>query len=143
MVEEIVEDLVVSAAPPPIDVQIAELPMANADRNLVHMLVMNLVSNAVKYTRDNDVRRIQIGFEEADLGTIYYVRDNGIGFDQEYADRLFVAFNRLGDASSAEGVGLGLTIATRAVERHGGAIWAKGESGSGATFFFTLGDAER
>ncbi len=142
LVEEIVEDLVISAAPPPVDVQIADLPAADADRNLVHMLVMNLVSNAVKYTKDKEVRRIQIGFEETDSGTIYFVRDNGIGFDQEYADRLFVAFNRLGDASSAEGVGLGLTIATRAVERHGGAIWAKGQSGAGATFFFTLGDVQ-
>jgi light-regulated signal transduction histidine kinase (bacteriophytochrome) len=73
--------------------------------------------------------------------TIYFVKDNGIGFDQEYADRLFGAFNRLGDASAAEGVGLGLTIAARVVERHGGGIWAKGKKNFGATFYFTLGDA--
>jgi hypothetical protein len=138
LVEETVEDLTVYAAPPPVEVQVDELPDAYADRKLVHMLITNLVSNSIKYTRYNSRRQIRIGIADDEFEQVFFVRDNGVGFDQAHAERLFEAFNRLGDASSAEGVGLGLTIATRAVERHGGRIWAEGEEGKGATFYFTL-----
>jgi signal transduction histidine kinase len=141
LVEEIIEDLSINEPDPPIDFEVAKLPDARADRNLVQVLLLNLLGNAVKYTNGKENRKIRVGFEAQGAETIYFVKDNGIGFDQEYADRLFGAFNRLGDASAAEGVGLGLTIAARVVERHGGGIWAKGKKNFGATFYFTLGDA--
>jgi light-regulated signal transduction histidine kinase (bacteriophytochrome) len=141
LVEEIIDDLTITEPVPPIEFEVANLPDASADRNLVHVLLLNLLGNAIKYTKDNQARKIQVGFKSEKSGTVYFVKDNGIGFDQEYADRLFGAFKRLGDASGAQGIGLGLTIAARAVERHGGGIWANGKKDFGATFYFTLGDA--
>ncbi|HNP34862.1 MAG TPA: ATP-binding protein [Woeseiaceae bacterium] len=141
VVEEIIEDLTINEPDPPIEFKIADLPDANADHNLLQVLLLNLVDNAIKYTQSKSLRVITIGFDSTAAETVYFIKDNGIGFDQEYADRLFGAFNRLGDASAADGVGLGLTIAARAVERHGGGIWAKGKKDRGATFYFTLGDS--
>jgi signal transduction histidine kinase len=104
------------------------------------MLLINLVGNAFKYTRDNSDRRILIDYGETQRGEAFCVRDNGVGFERAYADRLFVAFERVEDTTSAEGIGLGLTIAARVIERHGGMIWAEGEPGEGATFYFSLPD---
>ncbi len=139
LVREILEDLIVAEPPPPVRIEIGELPTAFADRKLVHMLVMNLLSNGVKYTRQSEDRFIRVSFEETDTGPAYCVSDNGIGFDPEDAVRLFAAFTRLDGAGQSDGVGLGLTIATRAVERHEGRIWAVSEKGQGAKFYFTLG----
>jgi light-regulated signal transduction histidine kinase (bacteriophytochrome) len=141
LVREIAEDLSGAEVPPPVRFEIAELPDAFADTTLVHMLLTNLLSNAIKYTRSRAVRIVTVGVLAEDDEDVYFVADNGIGFDQDHADTIFGAFNRLDKASSSEGVGLGLTIAHRVVERHDGRIWAEGRVGAGAIFYFTLGAA--
>lgn len=114
------------------------LPKVDADPRLVQTLISNLIGNALKYTRGRDKRQIEASFTtEKDVHT-YCIRDNGIGFDEGHAERLFRAFERLPSGTKVEGLGLGLTIAARVVERHGGLIWAEGRPDSGAAFFFTL-----
>ena len=141
LVGEIAADLSGAEMPPTVRFEIAELPEAFADTTLVHMLLTNLLANAIKYTRSRAVRIVTVGFLADGGEVVYFVADNGIGFDQHHADSIFGAFNRLDKASSSDGVGLGLTIAHRVVERHDGRIWAEGRVGEGATFYFTLGDA--
>ena len=97
----------------------------------------NLVSNALKYSRTRRVPRIEIGFAD----NAYYVKDNGVGFDMQFADKLFGVFNRLHRAEDFEGTGVGLAIVRRVVLRHGGIVWADAALGKGATFSFTIGNA--
>jgi signal transduction histidine kinase len=136
---EVFETLQAAEPPPPIRFTIADdLPPAHADETLVRMLVMNLLGNALKYSKDRDERRIDVDFEVVDGVTVYSVSDNGIGFDSARAARLFTAFERLADSNRFEGSGLGLTIVQRVVHRHGGRAWGQGEPGTGALFRFTL-----
>lgn len=137
LARDIASDLTISESMP-VTVQVNDVPDAFADKTLVSMILVNLLGNAIKYTRQNECRVIEVGHILTDGFVAYSVRDNGIGFDQDDAERLFVAFSRLDAASSVEGVGLGLTIVARAVQRHGGKIWAEGQPGKGATFYFTL-----
>lgn len=92
----------------------------------------------MKYTRDKPRAVIEIGRASEPGGPVYYVKDNGAGFDMRYADRLFGVFQRLHNAEEFEGTGIGLSIVRRITERHGGRIWAEGRPGEGATFYFTL-----
>ena len=140
LAEEVVGDLLAAEREPRPEVHIGNLPTVRADRKLLQMLLINLVGNAFKYTRDKSDRRILIDYGETERGKAFRVRDNGVGFERACADRLFVAFERVEESTSAEGIGLGLTIAARVIERHGGTIWAEGEPGEGATFYFTLPD---
>jgi signal transduction histidine kinase len=137
MVEDIASELV-SGESPPVELRIGNLPDAHADKTLLNMILVNLLGNAIKYTRDSADRAVTVDYESNEGVTTYYVRDNGVGFAQEHAERLLIAFSRLGNSRSVEGVGLGLTIVSRAVKRHGGKIWAEGRPGEGATFYFTL-----
>ncbi len=139
LTEEIVEDLSGAEPPPPVRFRVDDLPAAYADPTLVHMLLTNLLANAIKYTRTRTTRVVTVGSEMHDGEMVYFVADNGVGFDQDHADTIFGAFNRLDKANSSEGIGLGLTIAHRVVERHDGRIWAQGRVGEGATFYFSLG----
>jgi|GEM_PF-4849343 len=141
LAREISEDLRGAEPPPPIDFRVDEIPDALADETLVHMLLTNLLGNAIKFTRSCDVREIRVGAYADGGETVYFVRDNGCGFDQAQSEAIFGAFNRLRGAGRPGGVGLGLTIAQRVIERHEGRIWAEGEPGAGAVFYFTLGDA--
>jgi len=141
LVDDTMQELRHCESEPDIDFRVGDLPPASADSTMVKVLLTNLLSNAVKYTRDRDQRRIEVGCESTGNGNTYFVRDNGIGFDNEAASRLFDAFQRLDESVVSDGIGLGLTIAKRAVERHGGEIWAEGERGKGATFYFTLDGA--
>ena len=111
------------------------------------MVVENLLRNAWKFTSKQPVARIEFGIASPKGETIaeraYFVRDNGAGFDMDYAGKLFTPFQRLHDASEFEGTGIGLATVQRIILRHGGRIWGEGVPGEGATFWFTLGEARR
>ena len=123
-----------------IDLQVGALPVCQADLPLLRQVFMNLVGNALKYTSKRKKTVIEVGCRQ-DGETTFFVRDNGIGFNMQFADRIFGAFQRL-HADDYEGTGVGLAIVANIVQRHGGRIWAEAEEDRGATFYFTL-DAER
>jgi light-regulated signal transduction histidine kinase (bacteriophytochrome) len=103
---------------------------------LLRQVIVNLVSNAVKFTSECEVAHIEVGSQVRDGELVYYVRDNGIGFDMQYVDKLFGVFQRLHRAY--EGTGIGLAIVQRIVRRHGGRIWAEAAVGEGSTFYWVL-----
>jgi signal transduction histidine kinase len=123
--------------------EIGDLSEAECDPGLMKQVFANLLSNAVKYTRKREHAVIQVGETTHNGERVIFVRDNGVGFDMQYANKLFGVFQRLHKASDFEGTGVGLAIAQRIVRRHGGRIWAEAEVAQGATFFFTLGSPER
>ena len=115
-----------------------EFPHTQGDASLMHQVFMNLFSNAIKFSQKRDVAIIETGgFEGKDENT-YYVKDNGVGFDMQYADKLFGVFQRFHSADEYEGTGIGLAIVQRIISRHGGRVWAEGKVDEGATFYFTL-----
>jgi len=111
---------------------------AIGDRNLLEVLLSNLLENAWKFTRDHSPARIEFGQTIIDEKPAFFVRDNGVGFDMQYAGKLFGAFQRMHKASEFPGTGIGLSIVQRIVHRHGGRVWADAEVDRGATFYFTL-----
>ncbi|MDO9121632.1 MAG: ATP-binding protein, partial [Anaerolineaceae bacterium] len=121
-----------------IRIEIEELPECYADSTLVSQVFTNLISNAFKYTTKNPNPRIVIGSFEDNHRTVYFIRDNGIGFDMLYADKLFKIFERLHTDTEFQGSGIGLSIVARIVSRHGGIIWAEAKVNEGACFYFTL-----
>jgi light-regulated signal transduction histidine kinase (bacteriophytochrome) len=119
--------------------QRTRLPAVYGDENLLRQVLVNLVSNAVKYTRPRDPAVIEIGTRpEQEREVTVFVRDNGVGFDPNYASRLFGPFQRLHSADALRGLGMGLAKVRRIVARHGGRVWAQAQVGEGATFFFSL-----
>ena len=123
-----------------VDVRIALGVEAVADSRLLKAVLENLIGNAWKYTSKKTDARIEFGVEQQQDEAVYFVRDNGAGFDLAYADKLFKPFQRLHKASEFPGTGIGLATVQRIIHRHGGKIWAHGAVGEGATFFFTLGE---
>jgi len=121
-----------------IEIKINPLPETYGDTQLIGQVWINLLSNAIKYTGKKDKAIIEIGSYADDNNTVFFVKDNGTGFDMNYADKLFGVFQRLHKASDFEGVGIGLANVNRIVTRHGGRCWAKGEEDKGATFYFSL-----
>jgi signal transduction histidine kinase len=124
---------------PPVEISVSDLPACRADPSLLKQVYGNLLSNALKFTRHRQAPKIEVGCQNSDGETIYFVRDNGVGFDMRYADKLFGVFQRLHRAEEYEGTGVGLAIVQRVIQRHGGRVWAEAEVDRGATFYFTLG----
>jgi light-regulated signal transduction histidine kinase (bacteriophytochrome) len=120
-------------------VTVKDLAVCQADPALLKQVYVNLISNALKYTRCSKPPLIEIGCHNDNGTPVYYVRDNGVGFDMKYADKLFGVFQRLHRAEEYEGTGVGLAVVQRVIQRHGGRIWAEAAVNKGATFFFTLG----
>ena len=112
--------------------------VAICDPRLMKVVLENLLSNAWKFTSKRPAARIEFGATRSDTSTSYFVRDNGAGFDMKYAEQLFMPFQRLPGTHAFKGHGIGLATVERIIRRHGGRVWAGGEPGKGATFYFTL-----
>ena len=123
-----------------IEVKIGPLPACSADPALLKQVWINLLSNAFKYTRHCDIAMIEIGCKAMPEGSVYFIADNGAGFDMRYVEKLFGVFQRLHRAEDYEGSGVGLAIVQRVILRHGGRIWADARVDGGATFYFTMGE---
>ena len=121
-----------------VDVDIAGGITVFADKGLIELVLSNLIGNAWKFTSKTEHARVEFGTIRQDGRVIYYVRDNGAGFDQQYAGKMFWPFHRLHSEGAFEGTGIGLAIVERIIRSHGGKIWAEGEEGKGATVYFSL-----
>jgi PAS domain S-box-containing protein len=139
LVHEALGDLRLAYEHRQVDLCIEELPICQADPVLLKQVWVNLLENALKFTRERSMTRIQVGSRGHEDKCVYFVRDNGVGFDMQYADKLFGVFQRLHPAVDYEGTGVGLALAQRIIQRHGGRIWAEAAVDRGATFSFTLG----
>lgn len=117
---------------------IGNLPTCSADAALLKQVFVNLISNALKFSAGCEQPRIEVGSEVVGGQPVCFVRDNGVGFNMRYADKLFVVFQRLHPSDQYEGTGVGLAIVQRIVQRHGGRVWAEGRVNQGATFYFTM-----
>ncbi len=122
-----------------VEIEIAEGLTVFADRRLMEIVLLNLLGNAWKFTSRTESARIEVGASEKDGKTVYYIRDNGAGFNPQYVEKIFWPFQRLHSESEFEGTGIGLTIVERIAHRHGGKVWAEGEVGKGTTIYFTMG----
>jgi len=134
----VVAELRAAAPARTVTVEIAPDLSADGDAHLARILLVNLLGNAWKYTSKRADGHIVFGATQHDRERVYFVRDNGAGFDPAFLDRLFIPFKRLHSASEFEGTGIGLAIVQRIVTRHGGRVWAEGAPNRGATFYFTL-----
>ena len=119
-------------------IRVKPLPKAQGDRAMLRQVLVNLLANAVKFTGTKRAPRIELG-SRADKGeNIYYVKDNGVGFDMANASKIFGVFVRLHGEGEFGGTGVGLAIVKRIIDKHGGRVWAEGQPGKGATFYFAL-----
>jgi PAS domain S-box-containing protein len=139
LVQETIRDLKITTQGRNIAWDVAPLPQVTGDPSMLKQVFVNLIGNAVKYTRKRDLAEIQIGYAGEEEGqAVFFVRDNGAGFDMKYVHKLFGVFQRLHRADEFEGTGIGLAIVRRTVARHGGRTWAEGKVDEGAAFYFTL-----
>lgn len=138
LVRQVADEARRDAGDRPIELMVAPLPPVRGEHALLRQVWANYLQNAVKFTRDRSPARIEIGHRLENGEAVFFVRDNGAGFDMKYTDKLFGVFQRLHRPEEFQGTGVGLAIVKRIVSRHGGRVWAEGEEGRGATFYFTL-----
>jgi len=138
LVQEVAKETAEESRERDLEWEIGPLPEVIGDAAMLRQVVYNLVANAIKFTRPRSRARIEIGAVEREHETHFYVRDNGVGFDAAYVNKLFGLFQRLHRADEFEGTGVGLAIVQRIIIRHGGRVWAEGTVDGGATFWFTL-----
>lgn len=140
LVQQVLDELKNERKDRQLDISVRELPPIEADPALMKVLYTNLISNAIKYTKNKEHANIEVGCLTNGNGKekVFYVKDNGAGFDMKYSDKLFGVFQRLHRADEFEGTGVGLATAQRIINRHGGRIWAEAETDVGATFYFTV-----
>jgi PAS domain S-box-containing protein len=122
----------------PVKFQLAPLPPIRADQSMIRQVLSNLLSNALKFSSSQEEPRIEVGGTEGTSENTYYMKDNGVGFDPQYTDKLFSVFSRLHRPEEFSGTGVGLAIVKRLIAGHGGKVWAEGAPDQGATFWFTL-----
>lgn len=138
LVEEAREHLAPDMQARRVQWKVDPLPGVHGDRALLRQVLVNLLSNALKYTRPRDPAQIEVGCSQTPSEVVLFVRDNGVGFDMRYVDRLFGVFQRLHSVETFEGAGIGLALVRRIVNRHGGRTWAEGAPDQGATFYVAL-----
>jgi light-regulated signal transduction histidine kinase (bacteriophytochrome) len=138
LARQALEELKEEQAGRQLDVTIDDLPEAFADPGLMRQVFANLLSNALKFTRARTPARIHVGSARENGETVFFVEDNGVGFDMAFVGKLFGVFQRLHRQEDYEGTGVGLAIVQQVVRRHGGRVWAEGAVDQGATFFFVL-----
>ncbi len=140
VVRDVMEDLQDLVRDRKIETTTGDLPPFDGDPALIRQVFLNLISNSLKFTRSRNPAVIEIGSRMEGYQRVYYVRDNGVGFDMKYVEKLFQVFQRLHDSREYEGTGIGLAISQRIIQRHGGRIWAESRPGEGSTFYFTVGE---
>jgi light-regulated signal transduction histidine kinase (bacteriophytochrome) len=138
LVRQALEDLSAERVPHTMELVMGELPSCRADPVLLRQVFVNLINNALKFSGRRPVPRVEVGSRLEGDERVWFVRDNGAGFDMGLKDRLFGMFQRLHPMSDFEGNGIGLALVRRIVEKHGGRVWAQSAPGEGATFYFTL-----
>jgi light-regulated signal transduction histidine kinase (bacteriophytochrome) len=138
LAEEVFEQQQISETERTARLTVEELPQAIGDRAMIREVLVNLFSNALKYSASQDSSFIGVAGRVEGDESIYSVKDNGVGFDMKYADKLFQVFQRLHSAEEFEGTGIGLALVQRIIHRHGGRVWAEGKVNEGATFYFSL-----
>jgi PAS domain S-box-containing protein len=139
LVQDVIRELEPETRDRVIDWRIADLPVVTGDRAMLRITLFNMIANALKFTHTRAKAKIEIGCQPgAATETVVFVRDNGVGFDMQYADKLFGVFERLHGADEFEGTGIGLANVRRVIDRHGGRTWAEGKVDGGATFYFSL-----
>ena len=138
LAHEMVEKLSVNGATAAVAFRVAELPPARGDRSMIAQVLENLLANAIKFSRKTEQPIVELGSFAGEGENVYFVKDNGIGFDMKYVDAIFGVFQRLHSSEDFEGTGVGLAIVEQIITKHGGRVWAEGRPGEGATFYFVL-----
>lgn len=138
LVDEVIQELKPTFEGRQVEFNIDYMPPAYCDASTMRQVLVNLLSNAIKFTRPRELARIEVGAMDEDGKPVYHVKDNGVGFDQRYEEKLYMVFHRLHADDEFEGTGVGLALAQRILLQHGGRLWAESSPGEGAVFYFSV-----